>query len=54
VGGQEGVELALGLLQAEIERGMTLMGCANIGQLSRDNLRFRSFGSEDPISPFRL
>jgi L-lactate dehydrogenase (cytochrome) len=41
VGGQEGVELALGLLRAEIERGMILMGCDKIGQLSRENLRFR-------------
>jgi L-lactate dehydrogenase (cytochrome) len=41
VGGQKGVELALGLLRAEIERGMKLMGCTKIDQLSRDNLRFR-------------
>jgi L-lactate dehydrogenase (cytochrome) len=41
VGGQEGVEIALGLLRAEIERDMKLMGCAKIGQLSRENLRFR-------------
>ena len=39
--GQPGVERALGLLRAEIERGMKLMGRASIGQLSRDNLRFR-------------
>jgi L-lactate dehydrogenase (cytochrome) len=39
--GQDGVEQALGLMRAEIERGMRLMGCASIGQLSRDNLRFR-------------
>lgn len=39
--GQAGVELALGLMRAEIERGMKLMGCTSIGQLSRDNLRFR-------------
>jgi isopentenyl diphosphate isomerase/L-lactate dehydrogenase-like FMN-dependent dehydrogenase len=32
---------ALGLMRAEIERGMKLMGCTSIGQLSRDNLRFR-------------
>jgi L-lactate dehydrogenase (cytochrome) len=41
VGGQKGVELALGLLRAEIERDMILMGCAKISQLSRENLRFR-------------
>lgn len=39
--GQAGVERALGLMRAEIERGMKLMGCTSIGQLSRDNLRFR-------------
>ena len=39
--GQAGVERALGLMRAEIERGMKLMGCASIGQLSRSNLRFR-------------
>jgi L-lactate dehydrogenase (cytochrome) len=39
--GQVGVERALGLIRAEIERGMKLMGCASIAQLSRDNLRFR-------------
>jgi L-lactate dehydrogenase (cytochrome) len=39
--GQPGVERALGLLRAEIERDMKLMGCTAISQLSRDNLRFR-------------
>jgi L-lactate dehydrogenase (cytochrome) len=39
--GQAGVERALELLRAEIERGMKLMGRASISQLSRDNLRFR-------------
>jgi L-lactate dehydrogenase (cytochrome) len=39
--GQAGVERALGLMRAEIERDMKLMGCASIGELSRDNLRFR-------------
>ena len=39
--GQEGVERALGLMRAEIERDMKLMGCNAIKQLSRDNLRFR-------------
>jgi L-lactate dehydrogenase (cytochrome) len=39
--GQAGVERALGLMRAEIERDMKLMGCVSIGQLSRDNLRFR-------------
>ena len=39
--GQPGVERALGLMKAEIERGMKLMGCSSISQLSRSNLRFR-------------
>ena len=39
--GQAGVERALGLLRTEIDRGMKLMGRASIGELSRDNLRFR-------------
>lgn len=39
--GQPGVERALGLLRAELERDMKLMGCTSINQLSRANLRFR-------------
>lgn len=39
--GQPGVERALGLLRSELERGMKLMGCTSISQLSRGNLRFR-------------
>ena len=39
--GQAGVERALGLMRAELERGMKLMGCTSIDQLSRRNLRFR-------------
>ena len=39
--GQAGVERALGLMRAELERGMKLMGCSSIAQLSRENLRFR-------------
>ena len=39
--GQPGVERALGQLRAELERGMKLMGCTSISQLSRANLRFR-------------
>ena len=39
--GQAGVERALGLMQAELERDMELMGCTAISQLSRENLRFR-------------
>lgn len=40
--GQEGVERALGLLRDEVMRGMKLMGCTSVEQLSRVNLRFRS------------
>ncbi len=39
--GQPGVERALGLMRTELERGMKLMGCTTISQLSRANLRFR-------------
>ena len=39
--GQAGVEKALDLYRAELERDMKLMGCTSISQLSRDNLRFR-------------
>src|SRR5208337_902614 len=39
--GEAGVERALGLMRAEIERGMRLMGCTAVDQLSRGNLRFR-------------
>lgn len=39
--GEAGVERALGLMRAELERGMKLMGCTAIGQLARDQLRFR-------------
>jgi L-lactate dehydrogenase (cytochrome) len=38
--GQAGVERALSLMRAEIERDMKLMGCASISRLSRNNLRF--------------
>ena len=39
--GQPGVERALSLLEAEIVRGMKLMGKNSVSQLSRENLRFR-------------
>jgi L-lactate dehydrogenase (cytochrome) len=39
--GQAGVERALDLLRLETERGMKLMGCTSIDQVSRENLRFR-------------
>jgi L-lactate dehydrogenase (cytochrome) len=38
--GQAGVERALALMRAELERGMKLMGCTSISQLTRENLRF--------------
>jgi L-lactate dehydrogenase (cytochrome) len=39
--GQPGVERALDLLEAEIVRGMKLMGVNRVDQLSRENLRWR-------------
>jgi len=39
--GEAGVERALGLMREELVRGMKLMGCTSIGQLSRGNLRMR-------------
>jgi L-lactate dehydrogenase (cytochrome) len=39
--GTPGVERALTLLREEIVRGMKLMGCTRVDQLTRDNLRFR-------------
>lgn len=39
--GQPGVERALEQMRVEIERGMKLMGCSSVEQLSRTNLRFR-------------
>ena len=39
--GQAGVERALALMREELERGMKLMGCTSVPQLSRGNLRFR-------------
>ena len=39
--GQPGVDRALGLLQAEIERGMKLMGAKSVAELGRHNLRYR-------------
>jgi L-lactate dehydrogenase (cytochrome) len=39
--GRPGVERAMSLLRAEIERDMKLMGCNCVAQLVRANLRFR-------------
>ncbi|HMB47103.1 MAG TPA: alpha-hydroxy acid oxidase [Afifellaceae bacterium] len=39
--GQPGVERALSLMKAELLRDMRLMGCRDISELSRDNLRYR-------------
>jgi L-lactate dehydrogenase (cytochrome) len=39
--GQIGVERALGLMRAEIVRGMQLMGCKSVADLSKNNLKFR-------------
>lgn len=39
--GQAGVERALELMHIEIERGLKLMGCTSVNELTRRNLRFR-------------
>lgn len=39
--GQAGVERALGVMHAEIERGMKLMGATSVDKLTPQNLRFR-------------
>lgn len=39
--GQAGVERALALMHDEVVRGMKLMGCTSVEQLSRANLRWR-------------
>ena len=39
--GRPGVERALKQLRTELVRDMKLMGCTSVGQLSRQNLRFR-------------
>lgn len=39
--GQAGVERALTLMRAEIERGMKLMGARSVSELSRENVAFR-------------
>ena len=40
--GRPGVERALGQMKDELIRAMRLMGKTSVGQLSRDNLRFRN------------
>jgi len=40
-GGQEGVEQVVGKLRDEVERGMTLMGCRSVKELSKDQILFR-------------
>ena len=39
--GEEGVSRALNQMRMEIERGMKLMGCKSISNLSRSNLKYR-------------
>ena len=40
-GGQAGVERALTLLKAEVERTMALLGCSSIQKLSEEYVRKR-------------
>jgi len=49
--GQAGVERALELMRAEIERDMKLMGCRSVAQLSRSNLRFRNSSHREQGEP---
>ncbi|MCR0984542.1 alpha-hydroxy acid oxidase [Roseomonas populi] len=50
--GQAGVEQALELMRHEVVRGMRLMGCASIGELGREGLRWRTGGHlADPTAP---
>lgn len=39
--GQPGAERALGQLRSELERGMKLMGCKSLAELTRKGVRFR-------------
>jgi L-lactate dehydrogenase (cytochrome) len=48
--GQAGVERALALMQAELQRDMRLMGARSIADLGRSNLRMR----QAPVSPYSL
>jgi len=40
VAGEAGVDRALGLMRAELDRAMKLMGCTSVSELSRKNIRF--------------
>ena len=40
-GGQQGVERALGLLRAEVERGLALLGCNSVRKLGRSYIQKR-------------
>jgi len=40
-GGQEGVERVVGKLRDEVERGMTLMGCRSVKEITKDKISFR-------------
>ena len=40
-GGKNGVEHSLSNLKNELDRNMKLLGCKNISELSKNNIRFR-------------
>jgi L-lactate dehydrogenase (cytochrome) len=40
-GGQAGVEAILRIMHDEIKRGMILMGCRNVKEITRDKVIFR-------------
>jgi L-lactate dehydrogenase (cytochrome) len=41
-GGERGVDRALGLLRAEVERGLALLGCASVAALTREHVSRRA------------
>jgi L-lactate dehydrogenase (cytochrome) len=38
-GGEAGVARSYALLRAEVERGMALLGCRNVGEITRQHIR---------------
>jgi len=53
-GGQAGVERALEKYQLELVRGMKLMGCTQISDLQRGNLRFRNLTCRTASSKYNV
>jgi L-lactate dehydrogenase (cytochrome) len=51
VAGQAGVERAFGVMRAEIDRGVKLMACTSVNQLSRENLGSRHYFVNGALVP---